>query len=196
MADARGSAVERAQYWVVPVVRGALALVPSIVITFLQIHSTALGQSVFGVWALVAGAVVGALTLRTVDDRVTRSLFATQGALTAAAGLLALIVTPNLGFLVVLLSSWAAITGILEIFAGLRARGRSQAARDWLIVGGATALAAIAFLVFPFDPVSIVGLLGAYLVVIGVLLEIGGFSLKWAGRAAVAGPEASRSEQS
>jgi uncharacterized membrane protein HdeD (DUF308 family) len=198
VADARADAVVRAPYWVVPVVRGALAVVPAVVITFSQDHSPTLGLAVFGFWAVLSGLVTGALSLRLVDDRLIRLLFAVNGVLTVIAGMLALIVPASLAFLVVLVIAWAAVTGVIELIAGLRARGRSVAARDWVSAGVVTALAAVVFLVFPFDAVSIVGLLGAYLVILGVLLLIGGFSLKWggAGRTAVVGPEASGTEQS
>lgn len=198
MAEARADAVVRAPYWVVPVVRGALAIVPAVVITFSQDHSPTLGLAVFGVWAIVSGLFTGAASLRLIDDRLIRTLFAANGVLTVIAGLLALIMPASLGFLVVLVISWAAVTGIVELIAGLRARGRSSASRDWVTAGAATALAAAVFLIFPFDAVSIVGLLGAYLVIVGVLLVIGGLSLKWGGQArpAGAGPEASGTEQS
>ena len=75
MATARDSAPERTQYWVVPVVRGLLALVPATVITFSQNHAPELGLLVFGVWAIVSGLVVGALSMRLVTDRGIRSLF-------------------------------------------------------------------------------------------------------------------------
>jgi uncharacterized membrane protein HdeD (DUF308 family) len=198
VAEARADAVVRAPYWVVPVVRGALAIVPAVVITFSQDHSPTLGLAVFGVWAVVSGLFTGAMSLRLVADRPTRALFAVTGLLTVIAGLLALIMPASLAFLVVLLISWAAATGIIELIAGLRTRGRSSASRDWVTAGGATALAALVFLIFPLDAVSIVGLLGAYLVIVGVLLVIGGLSLKWGGQArpAGAGPEASGTEQS
>ncbi|WP_308798021.1 HdeD family acid-resistance protein [Agromyces silvae] len=198
MAEARADAVVRAPYWSVPVVRGALAIVPAVVITFSQDHSPTLGLAVFGVWAVVSGLFTGAMSIRLIDDRLIRALFAANGLLTAIAGVLALIMPPSVAFLVVLVISWAAVTGIVELIAGLRARGRASASRDWVTVGAATALAAIVFLIFPLDAVSIVGLLGAYLVIVGVLLMIGGFSLKWSGAARTAGnrSEASGSEQS
>jgi len=197
VAEARADAVVRAPYWVVPVLRGALAIVPAVVITFSQDHSPALGLAVFGVWAVVSGVLTGALSLRLVDDRLIRALFAVSGLVTAIAGLLALMLPATLGVLVVLVVSWAAVTGMIELIAGLRSRGRSGASRDWVAVGAATALAAVVFLIFPLDPVSIVGLLGAYLVIVGVLLVIGGVSLRGGGaaRTAGAGPEASGSEQ-
>jgi uncharacterized membrane protein HdeD (DUF308 family) len=92
---------------------------------------------------------------------------------------------------------WAAVTGILELLAGLRLRGRTAAARDWIAAGALTALLALVFVLLPLDPVTAVGLLGAYLVVLGVLLLIGGFSLKWAAAGPVGtGDAASGSERS
>ena len=192
MATARDSAPERTQYWVVPVVRGLLALVPATVITFSPNHSAELGLLVFGVWAIVSGLLVGALSMRLVADRGIRSLFLVTAIVTVAAGLLALSVPGGLPFLLYLVSVWAAVTGFVELYAGIRARGRTPAARDWIAVGGFTALLAIVFLLLPPDAVTAVGLLGGYLVILGVYLVIGGFSLKWA---VAPGAAASGSEQ-
>ncbi|GAA1827061.1 hypothetical protein GCM10009750_08160 [Agromyces salentinus] len=192
MATARDSAPERAQYWVVPVVRGLLALLPAVAITFSQDHSAGLGLLVFGAWAVVSGLVVGALSLRFVTDRVIRSLFAVSAVVTVAAGLLALTVPGGLPFLLFLVSTWAAVTGFIELYAGLRSRGRTSVARDWIAAGAFTAILAIVFLLLPPDTVTAVGFIGAYLVILGVYLVIGGFSSKWA---AAADAKASGSEQ-
>jgi uncharacterized membrane protein HdeD (DUF308 family) len=192
VANARDAAPERPQYWVVPVVRGLLALVPAAVITFSQDHSPELGLLVFGAWAIAAGLVVGALSLRLVSDRGIRSLFLVNAIVTVVAGLLAVTVPGGLPFLLYLVSVWAAVTGFVELFAGLRARGRTPAARDWIAAGAFTAVLAIVFLLLPPDSVTAVGLLGGYLVILGVYLVIGGFSLKWA---AAPGTATSRTEQ-
>lgn len=192
MATARDTAPERTQYWVVPVVRGLLALVPAAVITFSPNHSPELGLLVFGAWAIASGLVVGALTLRLIDDRGIRSLFLVTAIATVAAGLLAVTVPGALPFLLYLVSIWAAVTGFVELYAGLRARGRTPAARDWIAAGAFTAILALVFLLLPPDPVTAVGLLGGYFVILGVYLVIGGFSLKWA---VAPGAAASGSEQ-
>lgn len=192
MATARDSAPERPHYWVVPVVRGLLALVPAAVVTFSPNHSPEFGLVVFGVWAVVSGLVVGALSMRLLEERGIRSLFLVNGIVTTAAGLLAVTVPGGLPFLLYLVSVWAAVTGFVELYAGLRARGRTPAARDWIAAGAFTAIAAIVFLLLPLDAVTAVGLLGAYLVILGVYLVIGGFSLKWA---TAPGAAASGSEQ-
>ena len=180
MATARDAAPERTQYWVVPVVRGLLALIPAAVITFSQNHSPELGLLVFGAWAIVSGLVVGALSLRLLDARGIRSLFVVNAVVTVTAGLLAVSMPGGLPFLLYLVSVWAAVTGFVELYAGLRSRGRTPAARDWIAVGGFTAVLAIVFLLLPLDAVTAVGLVGGYLVILGVYLVIGGFSVKWA----------------
>lgn len=192
MATARDAAPERPLYWVVPVLRGLFALVPAAVITFSPNHAPELGLLVFGVWAIVSGLVVGALSMRLVDDRGIRSLFLVNAIATVTAGLLAVSVPGGLPFLLYLVSVWAAVTGFVELYAGLRARSRTPAARDWIAAGAFTAVLAIVFLLLPPDSVTAVGLLGAYLVILGVYLVIGGFSLKWA---AAPGAAASGSEQ-
>ena len=201
MADARDSAPERVAAWLVPVVRGALALVPAAVITFSQDHSPGLGLTVFGVWAVAAGVIVGALAARLVADRTARWIFVANGVLTAAAGLTALglrdTASGGVGIFAFTVAVWAAITGILELVAGLRARGRVGAARDWVAAGAITCVLALVYVLIPLDPVTAVGLLGAYFVVLGVLLLIGGFSLKWAASQPVGtGDAASGSERS
>lgn len=197
MATARDAAAERTQYWVVPVIRGLLAAVAAVVITFSPNHSPEFGSLVFGVWAVVSGLVVGALSLRLVTARGIRSLFAINAVVTVVAGLLALTVPGGgLPFLLYLVSVWAAVTGFVELFAGLRARGTVAAARDWIAVGGLTALLAIVFLLLPPDAVTAVGLLGGYLVIVGVYLIIGGFSLKWAAAPAEPGTAAGTEQQS
>lgn len=195
MATARDASPERPQYWVVPVVRGLLAVVPAVVITFSPNHSPELGLLVFGIWAVVSGLVVGALSLRLLAGRGIRSLVAINAVVTVAAGLLALSVPGGLPFLLYLVSVWAAVTGFVELYAGLRWRGRTAAARDWIAVGAFTAILAVVFLLLPPDAVTAVGLLGGYLVILGVFLVIGGLSLKWAANQTADGSAAAGAEQ-
>ncbi|MGX5696366.1 HdeD family acid-resistance protein [Agromyces soli] len=167
------------RFWPVPVVRGILALAGTAAITFSPNHSPEFGLVVFGVWAIVTGLVIGALTLRLVEDRPTRTIFALSAVVTVVAGLLAVSVPGGLPFFLFLVSAWAAITGFLELFAGLRGRGRDASARDRIAAGVFTAVLAVVFLLLPPDSVTAVGLFGAYLAILGVYLVIGGFSLKW-----------------
>ncbi|MCM3658968.1 hypothetical protein M3147_17055 [Agromyces mediolanus] len=175
------AASARAQDWAVPVVRGALALAATAAITFSQDHSPAMGLLVFGIWAVVVGVVVGALSLRFVADRTTRAVTLVSAIVTAVAGLLALTVPGSLPFFLSLVSAWAAITGFLELYLGLRGRGRDAGGRDRLAAGIFTAALAVLFVLLPPDSVTAVGFFGAYLAILGVYLVIGGLSQKWAG---------------
>ncbi len=194
--------MQSAAYWPVPLVRAAPAAVLAIVITFSADHSARFGFVVFGAFA-VATALLGlGLGLRRSALEAERTVFRAQAVVTLAAGTVALIWTgAGLGFLLFLLASWAATTGFLEIYAGLRARGRFAASRDWLFVGCLSALLAVVVLVLPPDyaqpftgpdgvervlttSIVAVGLLGAYGAIVTVYLVIGALSLKWAHTAA------------
>ena len=182
MANAQAPQSTTGRYWLVPVLRAALALIPAAAITFNADHSAEFGLFMFGGFALVSGLTVGLLSRRALADPRERSLFLVQGAVGVAAGLLALVFhAGGLGFFLFLVSVWAAVTGFLELYSGIRAHRRDPADRDWLLVGASTALLAVIFLLLPPNAVVSVGLFGAYLVLLGVYLAIAGFSLKWAG---------------
>ena len=181
MAHAPAAAVTGTRYWTVPLARALVALVPAAVITFNADHSAQFGLYVFGVFALVNGVVTTLTSWRTITDARDRTLFTVQGVVGVVAGVLALVLhAGGLGFFLYLVTVWAAVTGVLELYSGLRLRGRGDVTRDWLIVGVLTAVLSLAFLLLPPHAVVSVGLLGAYLVIIGVYLVIAGFSLLWA----------------
>lgn len=184
MANAPAASATGFGYWIVPIARAVLALVPAIVITFTTDHSAAFGSTVFGVFAIVTGIVVGILSSRTLADRATRTLFLMQGIVGVLAGVLALLFSAGgLGFFLYLVTVWAAVTGFLELYSGVRVRNRTASARDWMIAGAATAVLALVFLLLPPNAVVAVGLFSAYLVLLGVYLAIAGLSLKWAAAA-------------
>lgn len=174
-----------ARYWIVPVARAVVALIPAAVITFSPNHSAQFGLIVFGAFAVLSGVLTGILSWRMLGDPVTRNLFVIQGVVGVVAGALALAVNGGgLGFFLYLVSVWAAITGFVELYSGVRVRSRRGthkhgAARDWMFTGILTAILALVFLLLPPNDVVSVGLLGAYFVVLGVFLLIGGFSLKF-----------------
>ncbi|GLI27299.1 hypothetical protein ARHIZOSPH14_15410 [Agromyces rhizosphaerae] len=191
MTDAAGDARGADRSWIAPLVRSGLALAAAVVITFSQDHSTTFGLLVFGAWALATGLVVGALQLRLEADRSTRTLLTVASVVTVVSGILALTVPAVLPMLYYVISVWAAVTGFIELFAGLRTRGRHPASRDRVAVGAFTAVLAIVFLLLPPDnPVVAVGLFGAYLAMIGVFLGIAAFSIRWAALERESAPEA------
>ncbi|RNE66932.1 DUF308 domain-containing protein [Cryobacterium tepidiphilum] len=168
------------RYWLVPVVRAVVALIPAVTIPFTANHTPAFGLLVFGAFALVSGLAVGILSWSSLVGTRVRGTFATQGVVGIVVGVLALVThTGGLGYFLYLVSVWGIVTGFLELYSGVRMRRLSPTARDWMVVGGATVLLAVVFLLIPADAVAAVGLLGAYLVVLGVYLGIAGLSLKW-----------------
>lgn len=195
--------------WYVPVARAVPALALAVVITFTADHSAALGYLTFGIFAVIAGAILAASALRLASRGVTRTVTLAQGLITVLAGVVSLALPGGgLPFFVFLLTAFAAITGMLELYLGLRSRGRDRSARDWIFIGALTALLAVAVLLVPPEfqqafsgpdgvareltaSVIIVGALGAYWAIFGVFLVIAGLSLKWAPADSAAAPSVS-----
>jgi uncharacterized membrane protein HdeD (DUF308 family) len=194
------AASTRAEYWPVEIARAVPALAAGLVITFSADHDAFLGLIVFGAFAVATGAILGWGALR-LEERDLLVLSTLQTMVTLGCGIAALLLcTTGSGTLFLVVLGFAAVTGILEILLGLRARGRHPAARDWLTVGILTALLAIAVLLVPADyalpwevedkgvtvsgiltaPIIVVGVLGAYAILVGVYLAIGGLSARWA----------------
>ena len=197
MASTQDNAEQRAAYWPVAVIRAIPLAGAALWITFTSNHSAAFGLLVFGLFGVVSGIVLGLLAwFRLAGSRV-RPFFIAQGAVSLLAGIIALLFrqggTPYLFFIVTL---FAAITGFLELYSGLRTRRRWVASTDWIGVGAFTVVAAIVFLLIPpgfsqsfKDPdgvtrvldsaVVAVGVFGAYAAIVAVFLLIAGLSAKW-----------------
>ena len=205
--------MEAATPWYVPLARAVPALVLAAVITFTADHSAPLGLLTLGIFAVIAGAVLTASALRFGAKGVVRTVTFAQGIITVLAGIVSLALpAAGLPFFVFLLTAFAAITGFLELYLGLRSRGKSSSSRDWVFVGGLTALLAIAVLLVPPEfsqsftgpddvkrvltaSVIVVGALGAYWAILGVYLVIAGLSLRWATTPAAASAVASASAE-
>lgn len=170
---------DRDRYWIVPLVRAIVALAAGALITFTALHSPHFGLLVFGGLAVVSGILVAVISRRTVSDPVASAFFVAQGSVGILAGALAVIFSSaGLPFYLYLVMVWAAVTGFIELYCGMR-RPRTAESRDWRVIGALTAILAIVFLMIPADSVLAVGLFGVYAVVLGVYLAIAGFSLKW-----------------
>jgi len=184
----------RDRAWIIPLTRSAVALVAAVIITFNANHSPLLGLLVFGGFAVLTGVLVLVFALLWLTG-VVRTLFAAIGGVGVVTGVAALLLhSGGLGWFLTLVSLWAVVTGVLELYAGIRSRRRLPAARDWMTIGGLSVLMAIVFLLVPPDfakhyveegdqtltsAVILVGVFGAYAAIVCVYLAIGGFSLKW-----------------
>lgn len=172
------------RYWVVPAVRAVIALIAAVVVTFTQgAHTPVFGLVVFGCFAIADGLATAVLTFVCGPRSLTRTLFVIQGAIGVVVGVLALTLAGSgLGLFLYLVTVWGALTGFLELYSGLRDRGRDAAARDWLVTGALTAVLALVLLLVPADALLAVGLFGAWAVIVGVFQGIGAVSLRSAGR--------------
>ncbi len=170
---------EHTRYWPVPVVRAIPAAAVGLTITFSANHTASFGLVMFGVFAVASGVVLTWAGMSS-PERVLKAIFLTQAAVAIVTGVAALVLNSGgLGYLLFLITGFFAITGFLELYAGFRSRGRNPSARDWVIIGAFTAIAALVFLVLPLGSVAAVGLFGAYGILLGVFLVIAGLSLKW-----------------
>lgn len=187
---------ERDQYWPVHLTRAAPALIVGLVITFSVDHSAEFGLAVFGAFAVATGIVIGWGAFRLEK----RSASFAQAAASVLLGVAAFVLmTTGPGTLFLLVITFAAVTGFLELYQGLRARGTDPMSRDWITVGVMTGLLAIAVLLVPADyaapwsvvdkgvtatgiltsQIVVVGIVGAYAILLGVYLVIAGLSARW-----------------
>lgn len=197
MSGSEDNAAQGATYWYVPVLRAIPAVIIAAIITFSADHSSQLGLLAFGAFAAATGAVLVATSPPALRGDRARWFFVSQGLVSLVLGVIALAFSGGgLPFLLFIMSGWAALTGFLELYCGIRSRGRSALSRDWVFVGALTAVFAIIVLLVPPEFTQVtegpggvavqltasiitVGALGAYAAVIAVYLIIGGLSLKW-----------------
>ena len=188
-----------AAYWYAPLVRAVPAAALACVITFAGgFYTPEYGLASFGGYAIVVGVVGVVLSLRALARGVLRTVFLIQAIVSVAAGIAALIgVHGGLPVLLVSVALWGIIAGALELYAGIRSRGKRAVARDWIFLGALTVLLAVVCLVIPPDyvqhynapgdggarvlnaSVMAVGALGVYGAVVAVYLAIAGFSLRF-----------------
>lgn len=184
--------------------RALMAAVAAIMITFSPDHSAAVGLSVFGGFAIVTSLVliVAAIVVHRSGQRWPAVLI---GAIALVLGMAASIPvwrTDTLFF--VLIITWAASTGFVELIWGIRTRG-TEGARDAITVGALGLLLALLLLVIPvgfvqhyavegqaFSLTGIiigVGLFGGYAAIVAVFLGIAGLAPAPKGVVATAGAD-------
>jgi uncharacterized membrane protein HdeD (DUF308 family) len=191
------NAAQRAAYWPVAVVRALPAVILGLAITFAADHSAGFGLLAFGLFATTSGVLLAVLAQSRLAESGARSFLVAQGAVTAVAGILALIFhSGSIAVFFLIVTAFALITGFLELYIGLRTRRRFVASHDWLVGGALTVLAGLAFLLVPpglhqavrtpegtggvLDAsIVAVGILGAYGAILAIYLLIAGLSAKW-----------------
>jgi uncharacterized membrane protein HdeD (DUF308 family) len=182
--------------WIAQLSRGVLALALGITITLTLDHSPFFGLLTFGAFAVLGGAVLIAATLRGAYADRMRAAFLAQGVVTLAAGILALCV-PGGGvtFLAVVVGAWAVVTGLLEGVSGILGRRLVPLARDWILTGALTVVLGVLAFALPPDfvqafsgekgnsgtltsSVILIGALGAWAILVGVLQVISAVTVR------------------
>ncbi|MGX1792344.1 acyl-CoA synthetase [Microbacterium sp. NPDC055312] len=175
----------------VQLARAVMAAVAALMITFSPDHSAAVGLSVFGGFAIVTSLVliVAAIVVHRAGQRWPSVL---MGAITLVLGMAASIPTWRTDALFfVLVITWAALTGLVELISGIRTRGQ-DGSRDAITIGALGLLLAALLLLVPAGFVQDytveghamsltgiiigVGLFGGYAAIVAVFLGIAGLA--------------------
>lgn len=159
----------------VQLARAALAAVAAIMITFSPDHSAAVGLSVFSGFVL-STALVHVIAAVIVHPAGRRWPAVVMSILSFLIGMVASV--PSLrsdGVFFGTVIAWAALTGLVELLAGIRRRG-DEDARDAIITGALGLLLAVIVLLVPvgftqeYSPEP-----GATFTVTGIILAVGFF---------------------
>ena len=211
----------RRSYWRYALGRAVALAALAVAITFSQDHSAIFGLAVFIIFAFVSSVIGFAFVRAAAGIFPPVRILIAQSVLSVVAAIIAavLVAADSVGglgstaalsdgsairSLLVVLAGWAAITGSLEMFLGLRSRGKHPAATDWLSVGAFTMLASLVFVLIPPDfsqefvgeqqvsgvldsAIVTVGLLGAYAAIAAVFLVIAALSARWSADAVAPG---------
>lgn len=174
--------------------RALFAAIAAIMITFSADHSAPVGLAIFSGYAIATGLVLFAAAWL-VYRSGARAVPVLLGVVSVVAGMVTGIPplrTTALFFVVVI--AWAAISGLIELLGGLRARQTGDpAARDGILIGAITLALALGLLLvnpaysleyaitgageFTLTGITIgVGVFGGYAAVVAVFLGIAGFS--------------------
>jgi uncharacterized membrane protein HdeD (DUF308 family) len=182
--------------WIAQLARGILALALGIAITLTLDHSPVFGLLTFGAFAVLSGVVLLVATLRGAYAARMRAGFLAQAVATLAAGVLALAVPGGgVAYLAIVVGAWAIVTGLLEGTSGILSRRLVPLARDWILTGALTVVLGVVAFALPPDfvqafagergnsgtltsSVILVGVLGAWAILVGVLQVISAVTVR------------------
>ena len=166
--------------WRALALRGLVALLFGLVVLFWPGLVLAVLGVLFGIYAVVDGAITFVRALRSSDRGARRWLPLTEGAVGIIAGLVALLLSGmTLNGLVYVIVGWALATGVLKILTAILLRAEVE--NGWLLAGsGALSvlfgilLAALAGSDVPF----LAPFIGVFAVVVGLTLIVFAFRLR------------------
>jgi uncharacterized membrane protein HdeD (DUF308 family) len=163
------------------ILRGVLAILFGVVAFVSPPTTIAVLVFFFGVWALVDGVfhIAGAIQDRA---RQTRSFWLSilEGAVSIIAGVLAL-AFPDVAALslLLLISAWSIVTGVIEIMLAIRLR-EQMTGELWLAIAGILSIVfgVLLFLYPQSGAITIVWIIGAFAIAFGVSLVLLGWRLR------------------
>jgi len=160
------------QKWWALLARGIAAIILGVFTLILPALTLRILVLLFGVYTLIDGFFTGIAALLHRKDVARWWLFLSEGIVSIAVGVLAL-VWPAIMLIVLfyLIAGWAIITGILEITAGIQLRKDFKG--EWLLLfaGIVSVLFGAFLLLFPEQGLmALIWLLAIYAVLFGVLL--------------------------
>lgn len=173
--------------------RALFAAMAALMVTFSSDHSAPVGMAIFSGFAMATALVllISAWLIYRAGQRAVPILL---GLVTIAAGMISSappLRTTAMFFVVVI--AWAAVSGLIELIAGIRSRRTTDpAARDAILIGAVTLALAVGLLLvnpaysleyaiqgraYTLTGITIgVGLFGGYAAIVAVFLGIAGFS--------------------
>ena len=166
--------------WRALALRGLVALLFGLVVLFWPGLVFAVLALLFGIYAVVDGAITFVPAFRSSERGVRRWLPLTEGAVGVIAGLVAILLSGmTANGLVYVIVGWALATGVLKILTAILLR--SEVENVWLLTGsGALSvlfgvlLAALAGSDVPF----LASLIGAFAAIVGLALIVFAFRLR------------------
>src|SRR5215208_4973238 len=166
--------------WRALALRGLVALLFGLVVLFWPGLVLAVLALLFGLYAVVDGAITFVPALRSSDQSTRRWLPLAEGAVGIIAGLIALL-WPGLSIdgLVNVIVGWAVVTGTLKILTAILLRAEVES--GWLLAGSGalSVLFGVLLAVLVRSDVSYLApLVGAFAVVVGLALIVFAFRLR------------------
>jgi uncharacterized membrane protein HdeD (DUF308 family) len=166
--------------WRALALRGLVALVFGVVVLFWPGLVLAVLALLFGLYAVVDGAITFLPALRSSDRSLRRWLPLAEGAVGIIAGLIALL-WPGLSIhgLVNVIVGWAVVTGTLKILTAVVLRAEVE--NGWLLAGSGALSVLLGILLAVLagaDVPFLAPLVGAFAVVVGLALIVFAFRLR------------------
>jgi uncharacterized membrane protein HdeD (DUF308 family) len=166
--------------WRALALRGLVALMFGLVVLFWPGLVFAVLALLFGLYAVVDGAITFVPALRSSDRGARRWLPLTEGAVGVIAGLVALLLSGMTGNgLVYVIVGWALATGALKILTAILLRAEVE--NGWLLAGSGALSVLFGVLIAALagsDVPILAPLIGAFAVIVGLALIVFAFRLR------------------